>query len=116
MTGELIPFQNIDVKKDDIWATLVLDNNDEECASFLIQMCSATSKALQKKVKDHLDDGGHSGYEESLHGTFDSVMPHNKLPEWVFGHLDWLLKHRPNASRLANEAHVVYHVNKTGEC
>jgi hypothetical protein len=29
--------------------------------------------------------------------------------------LDWLLRHRPNSSKLANEAHIVYTLNKTGQ-
>ncbi|CAC5358838.1 unnamed protein product [Mytilus coruscus] len=114
MTGELIPFPSVDVKKDDIWASLVSDHNDEQCAAFLIQMCSATSKALSQRVKDHLEDGQHTKYGIDPSKTFNSVLPHNKLPEFIFGHLDWLIKHRPNASRLANEAHIVYNVNKTG--
>ena len=44
-----------------------------------------------------------------------SVLPHNKLPERFFGQLDWLLRHRPNSSKLANEAHIVYTLNKTGQ-
>ncbi|CAG2211350.1 unnamed protein product [Mytilus edulis] len=51
MTGELVPFPSVDVKKDDIWASLVSNHNDEQCAAFLIQMCSATSKALSQKLK-----------------------------------------------------------------
>ncbi|XP_071130463.1 uncharacterized protein [Mytilus edulis] len=114
MTGELVPFPSVDVKKDEIWASLVSNHNDEQCAAFLIQMCSATSKALSQKVKDHLEDGQHTQYGIDRSKTFNSVLPHNKLPEFIFGHLDWLIKHRPNASRLANEAHIVYNVNKTG--
>ncbi|CAC5369468.1 unnamed protein product [Mytilus coruscus] len=112
--GELLPFPSVEVKKDDIWASLVSDHNDEQCAAFLIQMCSATSKALSQKVKDHLEDGQHTQYGIDPSKTFNSVLPHNKLPEFIFGHLDWLIKHRPNASRLANEAHIVYNVNTTG--
>lgn len=32
-----------------------------------------------------------------------------------FEQLDWLLRHRPNSSKLANEAHIVYTLNKTGQ-
>ncbi|CAG2248041.1 unnamed protein product [Mytilus edulis] len=103
-----------DTIMDDIWASLVSNHNDEQCAAFLIQMCSATSKALSQKVKDHLEDGQHTQYSIDHNKTFNSVLPHNKLPEFIFGHLDWIIKHRPNASRLANEAHIVYNVNKTG--
>ena len=44
-----------------------------------------------------------------------SVLPHNKLPERVFGQLDWLLRHRSNSSKLANEVHIIYTLNKTGQ-
>ncbi|VDI38841.1 Hypothetical predicted protein [Mytilus galloprovincialis] len=45
--------------------------------------------------------------------NFHQFLPHNKLPERVFGQLDWLLRHRPNASKIANEAHIMYNMNRT---
>lgn len=38
---------------------------------------------------------------------------HNKLPERVFGYLDYLIHKRPNSTAIANEAQVMYVFNKT---
>ena len=35
-----------------------------------------------------------------------SVIPHNKLQERAFGMLDFMVRHRPNATILTNEAFV----------
>lgn len=37
------------------------------------------------------------------------------MPEFLFGQLDFLLKYRPNASVLCNEAYLMYSHNKTKE-
>ena len=44
-----------------------------------------------------------------------SVLPHNKLTEFSFGILDFLLQHRLNASIIVNEAFMMYSMNKTNE-
>lgn len=44
-----------------------------------------------------------------------SALKHNKVPEFFFGQLDFLLKYRPNASALCNEAYLIYSHNKTKE-
>ncbi|CAG2254242.1 unnamed protein product [Mytilus edulis] len=44
-----------------------------------------------------------------------SALKHNKVPEFFFGQLDFLLKYRPNASALRNEAYLIYSHNKTKE-
>ena len=38
---------------------------------------------------------------------------HNKLPEFTFGVLDFLLRYRPNASTIVNEAFIMFAMNKT---
>lgn len=42
-----------------------------------------------------------------------SVIPHNKLPERAFGMLDFLIRDRPNATTLKNEAFILFAFNKT---
>ncbi|XP_052075817.1 uncharacterized protein LOC127713901 [Mytilus californianus] len=116
LTGERRPFPNIKIKKDEVWEVLVKQQtNDAETVSLLMQMAAATCKSLKEKVKDHLPGGKFENVTAEEQIQMKSVIPHNKLPEWVFGYLDWLLKHRPNSTRLANEAHIVYKLNKTSE-
>lgn len=42
-------------------------------------------------------------------------MKHNKLPEFIVGQLDQLLRYRPNSSLLTNESFLIYSHNKTRE-
>lgn len=44
-----------------------------------------------------------------------SVIPHNKLPERAFGILDYLIRIRPNATTLTNEAFILFAFNKTSD-
>lgn len=115
ISGEFRPFPDIDVKKDDVWTSLVDERVDPKTVTVLSKICAAACKAFKGKVKDHLIDGNHRQIDESENDHLTSVMPHNKLPERAFGQLDWLLRHRPNSTKLANEAHIVYTMNKTGE-
>jgi hypothetical protein len=115
ITGECRPFEDAAINKDQAWASLVQSDNDAECVAILSNVSSAVCKALNDKVKDHIDDGRHTQYDETDREWLKSVLPCNKLPERVFGELDWLLRHRPNSSKLANKAHIVYILNTTGQ-
>ena len=55
ITGENIPFENVSIKKDDIWSVLV-----NETIELWILMCSSVPKQLKKKVNFPLPDGIHS--------------------------------------------------------
>lgn len=111
ITGEVVPSPDISVKKDDVWTSLFQSENDADCISIITKMSAAVCKALQDKVKGHLLDGVHTLHNESENERFSSVLPHSKLPERAFGQLGWLLRHRPNSTKLANEAHIVYGMN-----
>lgn len=114
ITGENVPFENVAIKKDDVWSALVTESdNDVEAIELLMLMCSSVAKVLKEKVKDHLAEGIHSVYNDEVHERLKSVKLHNKLPEWTFGYLDWMLHHRPNATRISNEAHLMFTANKT---
>ena len=106
ITGELRPFEDVAIKKDQVWASLVQSDNDAECVAILSNISSAVCKALKDKVKDHLDDGRHTQYDETdRERLFFHIT--NSLSV-SFGRLDWLLRHRPNSSKLVNEAHSLH--------
>lgn len=48
-------------------------------------------------------------------GKSVSTLKHNKVPEFFFGQLDYLMKYRPNAITLSNEACIVFFHNKTSD-
>lgn len=71
------------------------------------------SDLLCRMVKYHLPDGIYWNPIEELIEQTKSVMKHNKLPEFIFGQLDQLLRYRPNSSLLTNESFLIYSHNKT---
>jgi hypothetical protein len=62
-------------------------------------------------------------YREGIFSEIDSTMAsqtmstprHNKFPERVFALLDALIRYRPVASTLCNEAYIMFSLNKTGD-
>jgi E1A/CREB-binding protein len=66
-------------------------------------------------VMDHLPGGKFWDPSGGLIEESKSTMTHNKLPEFVFGQLDQLLRYRPNSTLLANESYLLYSHNKTGK-
>lgn len=73
------------------------------------------SDLLCRMVKYHLPDGIYWNPTEELIEQTKYVMKHNKLPEFIFGQLDQLLRYRPNSSLLTNESFLIYSHNKTRE-
>ena len=94
-----------------------LVERDDELNEILCPMLQglflAMSQLLNRMV--HLPGGKFSQPSEELIRETKSVMKHNKLPEFVFGQLDQLLRYRPNATLLTNEAYLMYSHNKTRE-
>lgn len=70
---------------------------------------------LERQACDHLPGGRYFSKDETIYGETMSALKHNKVPEFFFGQLDFLLKYRPNASALCNEAYLIYSHNKTKE-
>ncbi|VDI49877.1 Hypothetical predicted protein [Mytilus galloprovincialis] len=70
---------------------------------------------LEKAMKEQLPGGRYFEPTEELREQSKSVIPHNKIPERVFGMLDFFLRYRPNASTISNEAFLMFVFNKTSE-
>ena len=51
--------------------------------------------------------------DKNLREILTSVPKHNKFSETVFGHLDRIMKEKPNISLIASEAYIVFVHNKT---
>ena len=66
-------------------------------------------------VPEQLPGGKYFAYTEEIRTQTRSVPTHNKLPEFVFGILDHLVRVRPNATILTNGAFLMFAYNKTGE-
>lgn len=71
---------------------------------------------LKRHVKDQLSGGKYANASGNVKKESLSTLKHNKLPEFLFGQLDYNIRCRPNASILANEALILYSFNKTSNC
>jgi hypothetical protein len=117
LTGEDYPFDSEYIHKDEIFTALVIENeNVDEYAAQITQTLATALHALVKRMLcDQLPGGKYFEASEEIRKRTISVVPHNKLPEFAFGVLDFQLRYRPNASTLVNEAFLMYTMNKTGE-
>ena len=83
----------------------------------LTHMLSGEAELLKRIFADHLEGG--RWYEESLNPDIrekaKGLPKHNKFSETIFGHLDRLLREKPNITTVASEAMIMFSHNKTSE-
>ena len=63
---------------------------------------------LERMAPDQLSRGKYFAYTEELQKETVLVPTHNKMPEFVFGVLDYLVHVHPNTTILTNEAFLVF--------
>ena len=116
LIGENTPFDTSIDTEDPLFVHLTKNVEIDEIVCPLLQSLFQTmSTLLQKMVMDHLPGGKFWDPSGGLIEESKSTMTHNKLPEFVFGQLDQLLRYRPNSTLLANESYLLYSHNKTGK-
>ena len=117
IVGESTPFVTDIDKENKVVAMLIAEDNEtDQILVPLLQSLFQTIATLPRRmVVDHLPGGKFWDPDEELKRQTQSTMTHNKLPEFVFGQLDQLLRYRPNATLLTNEAFLLYSHNKTSE-
>ena len=86
------------------------DNTTEEVLQVLF---TSWAVYLKRAVKEHLPGGDHTEPTPQMMAKTKSVPKHNKFSESIFGILHHLSVVQPNASILANEAFVLFSLNKT---
>lgn len=113
VTGECVVFDDVPIKKDQVYECLIKPRKfDENVIIILSVVLPALAKLIRKQYGDHLPGGCHENVEPN---TTESVDKHNKYPERVFSFVDHLLSSKPNIKTLALEAHVAFSLNKTVE-
>lgn len=70
------------------------------------------SYLLERQARDCLPGGKFYTPQATIWEESQSTVKHNKLPEFFFGQLDFLLRFKPNAT-LCNEAFLIFAHNKT---
>ena len=86
---------------------------DEHALPMAEAVLLALKELLQRMVKDHLPGGQFWEVGAEKQSQAKSTVPHNKLPKFIFGQLDFLTRYCPNASNLVNEAFILYSMNNT---
>ena len=116
MKGEYIPFPSEFVKKDKRYEQLLKPSESEEIVQQILQfLFTAISHKVNDMLKDQLPGGKYFEITPEIQRGAASVIPHNKFSERVFGLLDHLVKHRPNAKTITNEALIMFSHNKTSQ-
>ncbi|KAK3096147.1 hypothetical protein FSP39_023743 [Pinctada imbricata] len=114
ITGEATPFNTQLDMDDKLFKFLITPNESiDKIAIPLIQNLFQSISDLCRMVSDHLPGGRYWNPTVEVIADTKSVMKHNKLPEFVFGQLDQLLRYRPNATLLTNESFIIYSHNMT---
>lgn len=107
---ESSPFQDM-VEHDSILHDLIRIKDSEDCvqAESIAQTLFTSLKGLlERQLKDQLPGGKYANASDNVERESLSTLKHNKLPEFLFGQLDYIVRCRPNASILANEALTLY--------
>ena len=78
-------------------------------------MLPAMARLLQRIFSDHLEGGEWSDVSAEERTRLIGVPKHNKYSESIFGHLDRIMKEKPNISAIASEAYIMFSHNKTME-
>ena len=70
---------------------------------------------FRRLFSDYLADGKWEicRDDKDLRENLNSVPKHNKFSETIFGHLDRILREKPNISLIASEAYIMFVHNKT---
>lgn len=117
MTGQDIPSQlRSRVIRDPTLECLIQDSEcDVLVNKILCEVFKKFKDMFVRLVSDHLPGGQHYQMGNQLRDESASVIKHNKICEEMFGHLDRLVRIRPNATVLTNESHLVFMKNRTAE-
>ncbi len=70
---------------------------------------------MQQIFSDHLENGKWANASPELRQKTCGLPKHNKFSESVFGHLDRLMREKPNITTIASEAFIMFSHNKTSE-
>ena len=118
MQGNLSCFPEELISKDEVLESLTeKTEHDGEVHSMLKHTFIALHQLLERVTKDYLPGGKyHNLQEDETYVSETASAPkHNKLPERIFGYLDFLLKKRPNVAAITNEAQIMFLFNKTSQ-
>ena len=99
-----------------IYQTLIKPSDHDNLVCTILKiLLPGICKVCKELFKDYLNDGHwhNKMYDEKLRQVTAAVPKHNKFSETIFGHLDGIVRDKPNISMIANEAYIMFIHNKT---
>nr|XP_054753364.1 uncharacterized protein LOC129259117 [Lytechinus pictus] len=117
MRGKDILFDDIDIKKDEIYHSLVQVNPElDEMTKQILELVFLTfCQVTEKMLADHLPSGSHTAMNEKKKRETASVPKTNVGVERDFGMLDRLMRLKPAASTMVYEGVIMNVRNRTRE-
>ena len=116
MVGDLhLSFCTVAVIEKDVMFNKLIQPwiHDDEVQVILQVMLPAMARLLQKMFSDHLDGGMWADVSPELRERVKGLPKHKNFSESIFGHLDRLMREKPNITTLASEAYIMFSHNKT---
>lgn len=111
ITWKCLPFPDASVQDTEL---LKKDAATDLITMQILQwLFEAMSYLLGRQARYHLPGGKFYTPKATIWEESQSTVKHNKFPEFFFGQLDFLLRFKPNATTLCNEAFLIFAHNKT---
>ncbi|WAQ95042.1 SPIN3-like protein [Mya arenaria] len=88
---------------------------DGQVQIILMIIVPALCELCKRLFKDFLPEGLWFNAPGAVEDKTRSAPKHNKFSETIFGHMDRLLREKPNTSIIASEANLMFVHNKTNE-
>ena len=117
ITGQLqLSFCNAArLQSDRIFQKLVLPwEHDDKTEVILLVILPAMTRLLQRMFHDHLEGGKWTDVSDEMRERTKG-LPKHMFSESIFGHLDRLMREKPNMSTIATEACLMFSHNHTLE-
>lgn len=111
ITGKFLPFPDVNVQDTELLKEDAV--TDLITMQILQWLFEAMFYLLERQARDHLPGGKFYTPQATIWEESQSTVKHNKLPEFFFGQLAFLLRFKPNATTLCNEAFLIFAHNKT---
>ena len=97
-----------------VFAALTKDwEHDAKVIACLQVLMPALCQLCQRLYKDYLPGGMWFRSSDSVRVKTQGVPKHSKFSKSVFGHMDRLLREKPNTTQIAYEANIMFVHNKT---
>ncbi|KAJ8313376.1 LOW QUALITY PROTEIN: hypothetical protein KUTeg_009066 [Tegillarca granosa] len=87
--------------------------HDDKVISILLTLVPGLCASLKSLFSDYIGEGQWAKVPSSKRSSTSSVPKHNKFSETIFGHVDRILREKPNITVIAQKAYIMFCHNKT---